>query len=203
MGFFSKGQKKDAKGKVNADRINSASPDLPSLPDLPPELPKIKNAKAQKASPLPSLPNSNIGNELNQASVKDAVTHGKLTREIPEMHQSLPPNPVPPKNLPPMISYPPEPLNEPRSIEMSEWEHPREEITRPAQPLFIKLDTFEKAVSSFNEIKLRVGEIESLLRNIRDLKNKEEAELGEWEHEIEEIKSRLEQINHEIFDKIE
>ena len=196
MGFFSKGQKEDKEDI----RDNLDSPNLPSLPDLPPELPPKFNQGKNKPTSLPTLPNSKSGNQFNQASVKDAVTHERSTQEIPEMPEIHTPIRTPPKNLPPITSYPPKKLHEPRSLEMTEWE-PHNET--PSQPLFIKLDTFEKAVSSFNEIKLSVSEIESLLRNIRDIKNKEESELSEWEREIETIKSRLEQINHDIFDRIE
>jgi hypothetical protein len=198
MGFFSKDEKKEGKAKEGIGD-NSGLPNLPSLPDLPAELPPQFSKGANKNTALPSFPNSKSADHFNRASIKDAVTHEKTTQEIPEIHTPAPRNP--PRNLPPIISQPPTQLHEPRSLEMSEWEEPQH--TAPSQPLFIKLDTFEKAVSSFNEIKLSVSEIESLLRNIRDIKNKEEAELSEWEREIETIKSRLEQINHDIFDKIE
>ena len=201
MGFFSKDEKEGKAKEGIGD--NAGLPNLPSLPDLPAELPPKFSKEPNKATALPSFPNSKSADHFNQASIKDAVTHEKTTQEIPEIHTPAPRNPPrnPPRNLPPITSYPPTQLHEPRSLEMSEWEEPQHQI--PSQPLFIKLDTFEKAVSSFNEIKLSVSEVESLLRNIRDIKNKEEAELSEWEKEIETIKSRLEQINHDIFDKIE
>ena|SRR3989344_5370229 len=203
MGFFSKDQKKEDKVRSNDRADSMSSPNLPTLPELPQEIPEIK----MKSFALPSMPNSRSADQFNRASVKDAVTTGRRTQEIseiPEMRTLAPRNP--PRNqsrgLPPMMSYPPEPLHEPRSIEMSEWDSP-ETHTMPAQPLFIKLDTFERAISSFNEIKLKISEIESLQRNIREIKNREEAELSEWEREIEGIKARLEQINHDIFSKIE
>ena len=43
--------------------------------------------------------------------------------------------------------------------------------------------------------------MESMLRKIRDIKLKEEKELSEWENEIESIKSRLEKIDREIFER--
>lgn len=195
MGFFSKGHKNEKKDNMEKNNgMNSSN--LPTLPELSPEFP-------QRNSSLPSLPNSKYGDQFNRASIKDAVTHEKRVQEIPDMpeiHTQAPRNP--PRNLPPIVSYPPEPLHQSRHLEMTEWESPKE-YAMPAQPLFIKLDTFEKAVSSFNEIKLRISEVESLLRNIREIKNQEEAELSEWEREIETIKSRLEQINHDIFNKME
>ncbi|HRZ85951.1 MAG TPA: hypothetical protein P5277_04195, partial [Candidatus Paceibacterota bacterium] len=67
------------------------------------------------------------------------------------------------------------------------------------EPIFIKLEKFENTISTFNEIKLRISEIETLLRTIKSIKQKEESELNEWENELEIIKSRLDQINQEMF----
>ena len=201
MGFFGKGQKKDLK-KTKAKEGNLASPDLPSLPDLPAELPG-NNFKG--ATSLPSLPNSQIGNKLNQESVKEAIIQKNVNQNLPDFPEVTTPPPVqvPMRSPPPRATrLPQENYHEPRSLEMTNLE-PHESLRMPTQPLFIKLDTFEKAISSFNEIKLRISEIDSLLRNLKDIKNKEEAELEEWEKEIDEVKSRLEQINHDIFDKIE
>src|SRR3989344_5799942 len=95
-----------------------------------------------------------------------------------------------------------------RTLEMSEFSRqiPNQMMdidrVRRAEPLFIRLDTFESALSSFNEIKLRTHEIETLVRNIKEVKIKEEKELNEWEREIQTIKTRLEQIDKEIFEKI-
>ena len=95
-----------------------------------------------------------------------------------------------------------------RTLEMSEFSRqiPNQMMdidrVRRAEPLFIRLDTFESALSSFNEIKLRTHEIETLVRNIKEVKIKKEKELNEWEREIQTIKTRLEQIDKEIFEKI-
>jgi len=39
------------------------------------------------------------------------------------------------------------------------------------------------------------------INNALDIKLKEEKELSEWENEIESIKSRLEKIDREIFER--
>ena len=196
MGFFSKTSKKEGKDKIDSPMENE-SPNLPSLPDLPIEYPERFNQKQENSSlpSLPSMPNSRMADEFNRNNVKDAVIHNEKHYEPSKMN-------FPPKNLPPIMSYPPKPIHKQRTMEMTEWEEPKK-MTKQAQPLFIKLETFEKAISSFNEIKLKVSEIESLLRNIREIKNKEDKELNEWEREIGQIKSQLDQINQEIFENIE
>lgn len=70
------------------------------------------------------------------------------------------------------------------------------------EPLFIQLDKFEKTISSFDEIKLKVSEIESLLRSIKEVKAKEDEKLRYWENQIETIKSHLEEINRDLFDRM-
>jgi len=192
MGFFNKDEQENAP-EEDYENQEGTLPDLPALPELPQE-PMSK--KRDKKSPLPSMPNSPAANEFNQANIKDAVSE----QEPIEPLSRPAPNP-----LPPMMTSPP--IHQPRhqrTMEMSNWDQPQESHEEHVtQPLFIKLDTFEKAIASFNDIKLRIGEIESLLRNIREIKNKEEAELTEWEQEMDEIKARLEQVNQEIFEKIE
>ena len=178
MGFFKKEIKREREEKstnLNDDMSEFPSlPELPYLPELPPNLSKIESMSNQKISSLPSLPNSSIGERFTRENIKDAVKENTMSR----------------------------PIREPRTYEMSDWNLERQ-MPKQSQPLFIKLETFERAISSFNEIKLRISEIESLLKNINEVKNKEESELNEWESEIEHIKSMIEQINHEIFENIE
>ena len=58
------------------------------------------------------------------------------------------------------------------------------------------------SISALNETKKRISEIEVTLRNVRELKIKEEHELSEWERELETIKSRLEKIDKDLFSKV-
>ena len=196
MGFFGK-----TKDKTKNNKEKSGLPDLPELPNInPPNKTTSKIGEPPKNPSLPSFPNSTLGEKINQNTVKDAVTH----EETP----SIPPiNPRKGGMKPSIMAHPPAPpkkiegRSKVRSREMS-WAPPKE-TTKTSEPLFIKLDTFEKAISSFNEVKLRMGEIETLLRNIRETKTQEERELEDWEDEIEAVKARLEQIDQEIFERLE
>ncbi len=217
MGFFNK--KKEGRSDIgNQYDDSSGIPSLPELPNLPelPELPEdnIPSNNNERKNFLPSFPSSQIGDKFNQNTIKDAVIDNKEDNEyIPafpnqmrrysreeDMSMRMPM----PRPMKPQFN---KKIEKPRTMEMPEFNRQplpmiSNERIRKSEPLFIKLDTFESALSSFNEIKLRIHEIESLLRNIKEVKMKEEKELNEWEREVQTIKARLDQIDKEIFDKM-
>ncbi|MEM3074395.1 MAG: hypothetical protein QW727_00405 [Candidatus Pacearchaeota archaeon] len=199
MGFFT---------KKNIEKKDLPQSEIPSLPELPslPEIPKSNFSSLEnkdKPYSLPSIPQSTLGEKINKGSIKEAVIQGS-DNNLPQLKNEF-------KNAPPLQEPFPKYQKKdfhPRTIEISDWDNLNQkkifsvEKQNFSQPLFIKLDTFEKTVSSFNEIKLKVSEIESLLRKIQEIKRNEEKELNQWEEEIEFIKARLEQINKEIFENI-
>jgi hypothetical protein len=213
MGFFSKNKEK------RDDKI-SELPKLPPLPEMP--IKEIYEKKGfttnipveeqpQRKFSLPSYPNSKIGERINQEAIKDAVRDydeedntdnvikfepkKSRTQEISDTNQEMQPSIFGPQE-------------KKTTMEMSDWsqEMPKREFSMPKskkqEPLYIKLEKYENVISTFNEIKLRITEIESLLKNIKEIKMKEEKELDDWEREIHTIKSRLEQIDQEIFKDI-
>ena len=91
-----------------------------------------------------------------------------------------------------------EPLvREPMAIELAE-SFPRKpskiKMIKPIKPIYIRLDKFKQGLESFGEIKSKVQEIEHLLKGVKELREKEEKELGEWEKEIQIIKSIIETL---------
>lgn len=201
MGFFSK----------NTSKKEDKIPELPKLPPLPdaPQLPEIK--KEPKEEPnftLPSLPSSNIGQRINQDMIKGAVSGRNNEEKEDEIY-------LPSEHLQkPRVQEIPNfrRMQGSRTLEMSDYQQIRpknfdfqnfqESRTKTSEPLFIKLDKYEHTLSTFNEIKLRVSEIESLLKNIKEIKSKEERELDNWEREIQTIKARLDQVDRELFKNI-
>ena len=184
--------------------------ELPELPELPggPELPRLpemtQELDSQEVSGLPSFPENKMGNDLSHYAIKSAVSpldlppiepKEKKTLEIseplriaplPPIHQPL----MPPSLIPspqPQISLPPQPR-----------------ITQPKikEPVYIRIDKFKSAISSFQEIHNKILEIEDLFRGIKELKQREDTELREWEREIETLKMRIDGINQNIFSKI-
>ena len=190
MGLFSR--KKDEK----------EAPELPQLPKLPQipfqntskiqDIPLNPNNDASRSTTLPSFPTSNFGNKMNQSTIKEAVE--EHNNKIPEDKFFQ----MTPSIIPRM------PQSKPRSLEMSNWQNQNTETrVKRTEPIFVKLEKFESALSTFNEIRLRIGEIDSLLKDIREVKRKEEAELEGWESEIQNIKQQIEKIDSEIFSKVE
>lgn len=69
--------------------------------------------------------------------------------------------------------------------------------------IFVKLDKFRNARRALEEIKIRTEEIDALLKKIRETKLREEQELAGWEKEITNIKSRVQDVSSNIFEKVE
>jgi hypothetical protein len=78
-----------------------------------------------------------------------------------------------------------------------------ESSVKRAQPIYIRLDKFKAGLESFEDIKGKLTEIEDLLVKIKEMKDKEEKELDEWEREIQVVKARIEQIDNDVFKNVE
>ena len=78
----------------------------------------------------------------------------------------------------------------------------RETMPKHNEPIFIRIDKFQSAHKNFGEIKDKVEEIESVLKKIKDVRLHEETELKGWTEDIKKVKSRLAEIDTNIFDQI-
>ncbi len=78
-------------------------------------------------------------------------------------------------------------------------------ITQPQQTadVFVRIDKFHAARKSLSEIKNRLNDMDELVRRIRDTKLKEEQELAGWEKELLQIKTRVQTVAENIFEKVE
>ena len=81
-----------------------------------------------------------------------------------------------------------------------EREEPKRQIP---DTQFVRLDKFEAAYASIANIKKKVDEMNSFLRDIRQLNAKEDAELAAWEKEINDIKAKIENIDKALFENLE
>ncbi|MFH1326820.1 MAG: hypothetical protein ABIH59_01705 [archaeon] len=159
------------------------------------------NAKnhSREASSIPPLPLTNHPQTLELEQIHSRHQRQEIESPIPH-----PPHHKIPKTL--EIAGQPK---TPRTLEAVDFEPPKEHKggktssrTMKAEPLFIQLDKFEETISAFDEIKLKISEIESLLRSVREVKRKEEEKLNHWEEEIDKIKVQLGKIDQELFNKI-
>lgn len=70
------------------------------------------------------------------------------------------------------------------------------------EPIFVRIDKFQESQKHFEEIRRTTKEIEMVLRKIKETKDKEERELNAWTEDLERIKSRLSDIDANIFNKL-
>lgn len=183
MGWFNKNK--------NEDELEI--PELPRLPDISevalPEIPPgLKNPENRSPPKLPYLPPA-----------------GSFERFKSEQRQIISPE-FAPSNFPmktePFENHGMKEIGSgiiPRTMEIE----PEFKSAKKIEPLYIRLDKFETTVVSFKEIKNKILEIEELLAKTKEIKIKEEKELEEWEREIEGMKSRIDFIDKNVFNKIE
>jgi len=177
--------------------------ELPELPELPgsPELPDLpemtREMNSEEISELPSFPDNSMGNDISHHAIKTAVSPPELSPIIQKSKERRTMEISEPLKTPrlPSIAYPVTPqIPTP----------PQTQVHTPKikEPVYIRIDKFKSAVSSFQEIHNKILEIEDLFKGIKELKQKEDAELNEWEREIETLKMRIDSINENIFSKL-
>jgi hypothetical protein len=203
MGLFGKKEKEEIPSLPELPETNElVLPSKDDLPDVPPGLPEIETSN------LPGLPTIEV-NEMPQQQIKNAISSpGEL---------AIPNSQVPAISAPPQamqkskfeITKSPQQMKNqslPRTIEiepgkpMRNFERP---ATQKAEPVYIRLDKFEVTVSVFEEIKNKITEIEESLIKTKEIKQKEEEELIEWEREIQMIKTKIDSIDKNIFNKLD
>ncbi|MFH1500481.1 MAG: hypothetical protein ABIE22_00880 [archaeon] len=175
--------------------------DIPSLPELPP-LPESSELSPRFAgndlSSLPSFPGSSSGDRMSQEVVKEAV---KEPFKIPE-RKMLPPSGLKEGKLTfEMAPIEAPSLPAPPVMPIRSYSPP---ITpRRDEPIFIRIDKFEEAVETFEIVKNKLSEIESSLKELKNIKDKEEKELDNWEAEIEKIKLKIDNVDKRVFNKLD
>ena len=195
----------------------SKKEEVPKIPPAPEVDTFLKNYPEGKSElpELPSFPADKKHENLNAEMVKSAVSEfptpedNEVNVEIPKDFNSegsgmgeglLPPKPSlnavpePPKPVAPkpVVSAKPK-LHEPVSSP---------KLPHHVEPIFVRIDKFQQAQKSFENIKEKVHDIEALLRKIKDVKVKEDQELSNWSNEVEALKLKLSEIDNDIFDQL-
>lgn len=163
---------------INQEMVKSAVADAPSPgeEEVHVEIPKGMQVKEEPAG-IPPIPKTQISNPIPQVP---------RSREIDEEPlPSLPPK----ENILPKVPKAPTPT--PKTVHHKEGE-----------PVFVRIDKFQSAQKNLELIKTKIQEMESILNEIKDVKAKEEEELKGWTEDIEQIKSRLTEVDTGIFDQI-
>ena len=71
------------------------------------------------------------------------------------------------------------------------------------EPLFIRIDKFEESALKFNNVKEKLREAERMLSQVQQIKKHEESELATWESELRMLKTQIDEIDEDIFSKVE
>ena len=72
---------------------------------------------------------------------------------------------------------------------------------RTNSDIFVKLDKFYSARKSLVDAQQKLEEVDALLRKIREIKMREEQELSAWEKELMGVKTRINDIAINLFEK--
>lgn len=173
MGLF--GKKKEKEGK--------RAEELPEPPRFP-EMREIKEA----IRPAPIIPPITAPT-LERLPELPEITVARL----PEERERLIPSVMAPAAVParPIIPSVHRMVREER------------EVTKSREPIFVKIDKFESALSAFEEIKRRLQESFELLEKIKRTRGKEEEEISVWEKEVEGIKENIDALDKKLFGKVE
>lgn len=164
-----------------------------------------ENAKKHE---LPSFPDSLSEKGFSQAAIKDAVGsnvgrgqgragQGFKTVEMEEWS----PQPLTMSKSDKVIAEPM--INTdyisvpPLSKEMN--------ISRNSKnaDIFIKLDKFYSARKALSDANQKLQDVDELLRRIRETKMREEQEMSAWETELIKVKSRVNEIAQNLFEKVD
>ncbi len=179
---------------------------------------------------LPSFPDSLNDKGFSQAAIKDAVNSEKQEEEIgpitsmnsagkyqtiemdewtPSMKKessSQDENSVIESNSIPSLPRISKPIRRrldepPMNIDYGD----REPSSRSSKSsdVFVKLDKFYSARKALMEAQQKFEDIDALLRKIRETKLREEQELSAWEKELISIKTRINDIAVNLFEKVE
>lgn len=204
MGLFKKKEDKDTIPKL---------PELPKLPTLPTsfkndydfesdsfpikEFPSMNNY-AKEIHELPSFPTNSFSEKFSQNSIKSAITGREFEEDIEEIDESDMEEfsktivPLPKKQIPLIKKQTEEKIIGMRNLQR----------VIPEEPIFIRIDKFEESLKIFNHVKEKISDIEYLLNETKQIKEKENEELSSWQEEVQKLKTQIERIDKDIFSKI-
>jgi len=167
-----------------------------------------KLSKPQKLTPIPEFP--------RYPSIPEYARYESQLRE-PEIPQYNYPEEVLPK-LPPPPIFPAKSQWEipkrsqfktgivPETEEFT-FRMPKEEFESPlmhkepsSDSIFVKLEDYKKSLENLRNIKERLRQAEKIIAEVVGLKAEEDKQLANWQQEITEIKSKLMEIDKDLFE---
>ena len=185
---------------------------------LPREDESVDEELPQKQG-FPSFPDSMNEKGFSQAAIKDAVDsdYGDENFSVEKK----------PAEMAPMKYLDSHTSQKYKAVEMEEWTPsntdrqsfetklpeppivdfsraiPEIQRTQKNADIFVKLDKFYSARKALIEAQQKMGDVDELLKRIRENKMREEQELIAWEKELMNVKARINDVNVTIFEKVD
>ena len=147
-----------------------------------PELPTLSDRRFLPE--LPSMPSTNFGNRFNNEMVKSAVVDspGEMGDNMTIMD-----------DVPQQEDFYPSAL----PLHQSMQQRPKTN-----EMVWVRIDKFQEAQKDFNEVKKKVKETELLLREVRAINQKEDAQVTEWVKDLERVKILLMDVDSKVFNQL-
>lgn len=67
-------------------------------------------------------------------------------------------------------------------------------------PVFVKIDNYKSIIEVLDLLKIKLADARKSLEKIAELKNQEDAELEQWESELEEVERKIDFIDSTLFE---
>jgi len=176
MGFFSRKEER---------------PRIPPSPVLP-EIPEREYSRSSRSSELPSIPSNRTHDNLNQEMVKSAMEDMPSPEEKEDLVGELP--------RPPRLEA--RDIPSPPSFGRSVLPLPPVEGQPRRETIFVKIDQFNNALDSLNEIEGMIRELSTDINTLKEVKVKEVEELNAWDEELKKVNARLTKIDSTIFGEV-
>lgn len=71
---------------------------------------------------------------------------------------------------------------------------------RGKKQVFVKMEHYKEAIDTIDKIRDRIKNAESVLNDLRNMKEKEDEHLEKWHKDVEAIKERLERMDQVLYD---
>jgi|SRR3989344_2225476 len=193
MGLFSR--------KKNDEEFEKL-PELPQLPQMPqlPESVSSQNLQSSQidalghASSLPSFSQAESARRWNMRAVKDAVGSSNAEERVVRDYGNADYDNVDDVSSGRgVMGTPRVPFNTGQAAP----------VPARREPLFVRIDKFEAALRDFEDISIKIKRIEELITEIRELREKEDREFGEWEKDLQVMKSRMDNIDRTLFSQMD
>lgn len=185
MSWFNKKDKKELK----------SSSDLHGLPPLPDDFGERFPDSMSKANlpQLPNFPQSQLSEKISNEAVKQIIKEDlpKFNPQLASKHmvQEIE------DDLPEIPDVNNMPLIKPTTREIKSFVK--------VEPVYVRIDKYQESLINFQEVKRKLLEIENLLKDVKDIKAREDSELDAWEQEIQKAKDKLALIDSTLFQKLE